>query len=376
MKTLDDKMTIQVIDDNKAYRYLLKTYLTLKMGKENLTFIEDELASDSIDHFSQLKPDCVLLDYRLPDADGFSVLKSIRELDANIPVIVLTSEGDEFLAVKFLKEGASYYLPKKGLGASKLYDAITECFKTVRDINKDEFNESDIFNIMAHEIKTPLNTIIMASDLLNSSEDEYDQKQCIDSMVQSANHLLKISSNILNLSKLNSGTFQLNLFPGSLVENIKRILSYTGISHASSKIHLESSFKGDFPAYVMADFFFFKQVILNLINNAYKYTVKGSINLEVLLLEENEKSIQVRFSVVDTGIGIPKDKLAEIFNKYKQVCPEVMKTDGVGLGLTICQTLLRAMDSSLEVVSEVGKGTTFSFELTLLKFEGLSVGNN
>ena len=371
----EDKMVIQLIDDSKAYRYLIKSYLKLKLGT-NFTLIEDELASKSIHTFSDSKPDCVLLDYRLPDNDGFYVLKNLRDIDPQTPIIVLTNEGDELVAAKFLKEGANNYLPKKGLGPNALYDTILNSIKDLDASTEDTLETEDTLSVLSHEIRSPLNTIVMAADLLKNSNGEYDSKECIEAISQSAKHLLKISSNILNFSQISSGKYQLNLFPGSLVEHIKQIMSYLGISLKSDDVYLDYSFKGGFPPYIMADFFALKQILINLITNAFKYTPKGYINVSVNLLEKHDKTIRVLFEVEDTGIGIPEDQVQDIFKKYTQVCPGIARKEGVGLGLTICKSLVNSLGGEIRVQSQVNKGSKFSFILDFIILDAYTEDRN
>lgn len=361
----NDKMLIQLIDDSKAYRYLIKSYLKLKLGA-NFTLIENELASNSIYTFSESKPDCVLLDYRLPDNDGFYVLKNLRSIDQHTPVIVLTNEGNEQIATKFLKAGASNYLSKKELSPNALYETILNSIKDYNESTEDALSQDDSLSILSHEIRSPLNTLIMAADLLKNSNDDFDQKECIEAISQSAKHLLKISSNILNFSQISSGKYQLNLFPGSLEEHIKQVLSYLSMSIKSESVYLDYSFKGVFPPYIMADFFALKQILINLVTNAFKYTLKGYINVNVNLLEKHDKIIKVLFEVEDTGIGIPEDQFKDIFKKYIQVCPDITRKDGVGLGLTICKSLVNSLGGDIEVESQVNKGSKFSFILDFI----------
>ena len=371
----NENMVIQVIDDSKAYRYLIKSYLKRELGA-NFTLIEDELASQSINTFSDNKPDCVLLDYRLPDNDGFYVLKNLRSIDQQTPIIILTSEGDEIVAAKFLKEGANNYLPKKSLGPNALCETILNSLQDAADSTEEVLNQEDTLSVLSHEIRSPLNTIVMAADLIKNASAELDQKECIEAILQSAKHLLKISTNILSFSQISSGKYQLNLFPGSLVEHIKQIMSYLSVSLKSDDVYLDYSFKGTFPPYIMADFFALKQILINLITNAFKYTPKGYINVNVNLLEKHDKMIRVLFEVEDTGIGIPEDQVQDIFKKYTQVCPGIARKDGVGLGLTICKSLVHSLGGEIKVQSKVNKGSKFSFVLDFIILDAYSEDRN
>ena len=371
-----EDLVIQIIDDCKADRFLLKSCLDKKIGKGCYSLIEAGDASKGLDEFKLNKPDCVLLDYNLPDDNGLNVLSQIKEMDEFVPVIIITSLGDETLAAKAMFQGASYYLPKKDLDPNQLFKVIFEAFSRSKTNSNSKLNSNNTLSILAHEIKTPLNTIVMVSNLLEDAEETVEQKQYLQVLNDSAQYLLQLSESVMNFNRIQNEKFSMNLSPGNLEHYIKNMISYLSYSLPSEKINLDFSIKGDFPAFVMADFLLLKQALINLINNAYKFTHRGYIHVSVNLLERTNATIKVRFSVVDTGIGIPEDMLAEIFDMYKQACPSIVRDQGIGLGLAITKSLVEAMGGEVKVESKIGEGSKFSFDLSFVVLNGYTPEGN
>ena len=208
---------------------------------------------------------------------------------------------------------------------------------------------------MSHELRTPLNAVLGFSQLLTSSNSlDNEQSEMIEAINNSGNHLLTLLNDILDLSKIESGHNTLVLEPCQIIPFINDITSMFAARAGQKQLELQSEIHTDIPDYLELDTRRVRQVLLNLLGNAIKFTEVGGINLYVKYSDG-----LLHFSIHDTGIGIQEDQLEKIFQPFQQAGQDRYKTQGTGLGLSICSKLIKAMDGSLSVESEYGKGTRF-----------------
>lgn len=223
--------------------------------------------------------------------------------------------------------------------------------------------KSDFLSIMSHEIRTPLNGIIGIANLLKLNYTS-DQEEYVSNLLFSADHLLQLINDILDLNKLERDQFDLTYSIVNLHELAKNIHNqFKSLADAKGLV-LESHVDKDVPKKIIADVIRICQILNNLVSNAIKYTDKGKVTLAITLVAKQTEKVTLHFSVKDTGIGIPEEYHDTIFESFRQVQQSTAQTpSGSGLGLTITQKLIALHNSRIFIKSEPGAGTDFYFDI-------------
>ena len=224
--------------------------------------------------------------------------------------------------------------------------------------------KSDFLASMSHEIRTPLNAIIGMAELLSDTKLSGDQVKFVSVFKNAGEALLSLVNDILDLSKIEAGQLILENIEFDVRDIVEQSADIYALKTDAKNIELSSHIAPSVPPNVTGDPSRLRQIILNLIGNAIKFTEAGEIVVRVACNEVNESKAKLLFSVSDTGIGIPRDKLESIFSSFTQVdSSTTRKYGGTGLGLTISQKLVEKMNGRIWVESEEGLGSTFKFEI-------------
>jgi len=358
---LDKKPVVLVIDDEESMR----DSCSLILAKDGFQPETAENGIIGLEKVQDVKPDIVLIDLKMPGISGFEVLDKIKEYDPNIVSIVITGYATIESAVEAMKKGAYDFLPKP-FTPDQLRIIIRRGSEKKRLIQETErlrrekmLIEENFITMVSHQLRSPLGTIAQYFEvILGGMVGKVEPRQ--EEMLAKARDRLKSLMGLINdwldMARMNKGQIVDRLKPLSLKEVLKDIMEFMQPSAQKENIQLELvPYSGK--DWVPGDDETLKQVFSNLITNAIKYNKpNGTIKVS---LEETEDSVAV--NVEDTGIGIPEEHLNYIFDQFYRIKKnDEKKSSGTGLGLSIAKKIVEAHGGTIQVTSEIGKGSTFT----------------
>jgi signal transduction histidine kinase len=338
--------------------------------------------------------DCVLLDYHLPDMDGLELLHQIRGRTMPVAVSVLTGRDDDLLAAQAIEAGAEDYLLKDGLTAQALarsIENVVERFEIRRQLEgqraavelrnqrlelaRDELQvkvaelaaatqaRDRFMAMMSHEMRTPLNAILGYAELLELEIDGQlgeTQRRHLDRIRVGSRHLLDLINDVLDLARADADKLDLDVRPvdiTAVLDEVHALLEHQAHQRSLELVVTEST--GVPP--VLADLQRLRQILMNLVGNAVKFTDHGSVRVAASLAPDGR---HVNIVVSDTGIGMDADVMSQAFSEFYQADSNLTRQyGGSGLGLAISRRLARAMGGEIDVASEPGRGSTFTLSM-------------
>jgi len=268
------------------------------------------------------------------------------------------------------------YKNNKKLTEAKLNaDIATDKAENAMRIAEDAMNAKQQFlSNMSHEIRTPMNAIIGFTKVMLKTDLSSSQKEYLTAIKLSGDALIVLINDILDLAKVDAGKLTFEQTPFKMALSISAMLHLFELKIQEKNLELVKDYDNNIPEVLIGDPIRLHQIILNLVSNAIKFTSKGKVTVSVLLLNEDENKVTIKFSVSDTGIGISEKEIENIFKNFQQANNDTARLyGGTGLGLAIVKQLVERQGGSLNVNSIIDEGSTFSFILNFQK-TNLNVG--
>jgi signal transduction histidine kinase/CheY-like chemotaxis protein len=293
-----------------------------------------------------------------------SIVKPLEEL---IGASAIISSG-EYEREEGLRESLMKKLTQTGSGESRMLanalrsmlTTMEERIEAAREANK---SKSRFLSNMSHEMRTPMNAIIGMTTIAKSSQDMAKKNYCLSKIEEASIHLLGVINDILDISKIEAGKFELSASDFDFEKTIKKAAEILRFRIEEKQQYFTMNIAGDIPRVLFGDDQRLTQVLTNLLSNAVKFTPEnGSVSLDAVFEKEEQGLCFLKIAVTDTGIGISREQQARLFNSFQQADSATSrKFGGTGLGLAISKRIAEMMGGTIQIESEPGKGSSFIF---------------
>ncbi|NMM40012.1 response regulator [Pseudoalteromonas arctica] len=368
---LDKATRLLLVEDDEDDYILTCDYLEqLSSHTFDIEWISDP--KQAVEVLSKNQHDICLLDYRLGASDGLAVLKQAVENGFNGPIIMLTGQSNDAIDLAALDAGAVDYLVKSEMSSSRFARSIRYALAR-RDVEDErlerlkaeaENRSKDRFLAhLSHELRTPLSSILGYTELLMQSDFNEHANNELGVIYRNGKHLLSLLNDVLDLSKIAADKLELSCSDVNLDSLMADVFTLMRVSALDKGLSLRFESLQPLPLVISIDATRFRQILINIINNAIKFTEQGEIIVRAWTKAVDGREM-LFFSIKDSGLGIAPEKQALIFKPFEQIADvESRSVGGAGLGLAICSELLSRMQGGISLDSAIGKGSEFTISL-------------
>jgi signal transduction histidine kinase len=376
---------ILLIEDNLAEARLLQEFLR-PAKSHDFSLVHVKRLAEAFQEISQNTYDVILLDLTLPDSQGLASLAALIKYAPNLPIVVLTNTNDDELALEAVRSGAQDYLVKRQVKAEVLIRSLRyaierkQALETLRAVNHtlemrvqertDELvkvqelsqSKSEFVSMLSHDIRNPLNTILLVAGLLQNSDDKLPKEKKLSHfqlMRTAIKNVAQLLDEVMFIGKADTGKLQCELSPINLKVFCHQLVQEAQLSLGEEHLNIIFSSFGEIGE-VMCDESLLRHILGNLLSNAIKYSPSDStVRFDLI---GHEKT--VIFRIQDEGLGIPEEDQHRLFQPFHRAT-NVGRIPGTGLGLAIVKKCVEAHGGKIAVHSEVGVGTTFTVTIPL-----------
>jgi signal transduction histidine kinase len=375
-----------LIADDDEDDYILTRDLLLRIGRPRFQLDWTPSYEGALQAIELNQHDVYLLDYHLGHADGLQLLREALARGCKAPIILLTGNDNWETDVEAMKAGAADYLVKGQLDARLLERSIryalertraqAELLEYAHEIERKNRDlaqavkvsqeatklKSQFLANVSHEIRTPMNGVLGMTELLLDTNLTEEQRDYAETAFRSGEALLEIIDSILDLSKIEAGKLELEMVEFNPAEVLHEVLKLVSGRARSKGLAVSADVADEAQRGLRGDPARLRQVLLNLVANAIKFTETGRVTVRVNRTDASEHGVRLLFEVLDTGIGLAPDALARLFQPFVQADGSITrKYGGTGLGLAISKQLIEMMGGQVGVESEPGQGSRFWF---------------
>lgn len=369
---MSDLIRVLLIEDDEDDYFLTADYLSqCEEPRFDITWVTN--SSEAVAAFRCKIFDICLLDYILGSENALDVLSVIKSKGINIPVVILTGQTDTKVDEMVMRAGAADYLNKSEIETPRFmrtmrYAMVRREIENERverhKVEQQNKAKDKFLAHLGHELRTPLTSILGYTELLldDAGNERIDPELSI--IHTNGKHLLSLLNDLLDMSRIMANKLELSPKDVDLAGFMTDVHSLMNLTAKDKGLQLSIDCPEPVPEVIRADPTRLRQVLINLISNAVKFTDSGKVEILVDVIPGlgKNKDEMLRFQVSDSGVGMPPDKLDDIFHPFEQI-EDVMRANhgGAGLGLAICRELVSKMQGEISVSSTFGKGSTFSF---------------